>query len=60
VWDVETQTIPAHLRNIGSRFTTRCANLAREELYDPDAVRKPRNSIEFLELDEVNDEMSSP
>ena len=50
VWDISTELIPAHLRQIGSRFIVRYTPPSREEMNDVDAIGGAKSRIEILEL----------
>ena len=50
VWDIPTEIIPAHLRQIGSRFIVQYVPLSREEMNDVDAIRGAKERVEIIEL----------
>jgi len=52
VWDIETELIPFHLRQIGSRFIVQYTPLSPEEMNDPAALHDAKNRVEIFELNE--------
>ncbi len=52
VWDISTEIIPAHLRQINSRFIVQYTPPGFEETDDIEAIRGARNRIEIQELSE--------
>ena len=50
VWEISTDLIPAHLRQIGSRFIVQYTPPSPEEVNDVDAIHGAKNRVEILEL----------
>ena len=50
VWDISTEIIPYHLRQIGSRFILQYTPLSVEEMNDIEAIRGAMNRFEIFEL----------
>ena len=50
VWDISTEIIPYHLRQIGSRFILQYTPLSAEEMNDIEAIRGAMNRFEIFEL----------
>jgi hypothetical protein len=50
VWDISTEIIPSHLRQIGSRFILQYTPLSVEEMNDLGAIRAAKNRFEIFEL----------
>ena len=50
VWDISTEMIPSHLRQIGSRFILQYTPLSVEEMNDIEAIRGAKNRVEIFEL----------
>jgi hypothetical protein len=52
VWEISTDMIPAHLRQIGSRFLVEYTPLSLEERDDLNAIRDAKNRMVIRELNE--------
>jgi hypothetical protein len=50
VWEISTDLIPGHLRNIGSRFIVQYKPLAPVEMNDVDAIRGAKDRVKILDL----------
>ena len=50
VWEMPTEIIPAHLRQIGSRFLVEYTLVSPEEMKDVESMRELKNRVEILEL----------
>jgi hypothetical protein len=52
MWELPTERIPHHLREIGSRFSVQIVPLSPEEENDPLAIHDAKNRFEIFELSE--------
>jgi hypothetical protein len=50
MWDISTEIIPTHLRQIGSRFIVQFSPPSAEDIDDVDAIRGAQGKVEILEL----------
>ena len=50
IWDIPTELIPTHLRQIGSVFIVQYTPPSPEEMDDVDAIRGDKSRVEIFEL----------